>query len=181
MDFSIVFHIKGRQLYIFNIIDWSTRKLIVSTPTYSPNSNWLAQQIRNSAIVTRDQIPTVMIRDNDAIYGRWLDPLLLEFGIKAIPITAGCPWLNGRTERLHKSEKDEALHRVPIVNVHHCAELAALYLNYYNLYRPHQALDGDIPSPDGLVRRPSKPQIRLAVRKKSEVNGLVMRFLLDAA
>ena len=35
--------------YIFNIIDWSTRKLIVSAPTYSPNSSWLAQQIRNSA------------------------------------------------------------------------------------------------------------------------------------
>ena len=37
-----------------------------------------------------------------------------------------CPYI------YYKNEKDEVLRRIPIRDVHHCAELNTLYKNYYN-------------------------------------------------
>jgi len=179
MDFTIVFDVKGQQLFVLNIVDWGSRKLLVSAVTYSPSSGWITQQIRNASMVSRGVLPEAMIRDNDGIFGKWLDPMLREeFGIEAIRIRSGQPWQNSRTERFHKSEKDEVLRRIPIADESHCRELITLYQSFFNDKRPHQALGGATPA--GST---SPSQINSGVRfiKKPAVKGLITNFELVAA
>ena len=179
IDFTAVFDIKGNQLFIFNILDWNTRKLIVSTPTLNPTRVWISQQFRNAAIETGDNFPDAIVRDNDALFKGWLDPFLREFDAIPILIDYHCPWQNGRTERIQKTEKDEVLRRIPIADVHHCAELNSLYKNQYNKYRPHQALEGRAPENRVSPKTPVLSENKII--KIAEVNGLITRFVLEAA
>lgn len=179
IDFTTVFDIKGRQIFIFNILDWNTRKLIVSNPTLNPTRAWISQQFRNAAIEVGDIFPDAIFRDNDALFKEWLDPFLTDFDVIPILIDHHCPWQNGRTERIQKTEKDEVLRRIPIRDVHHCAELNTLYKNYYNNQRPHQALDGLTPENRVSLKTPVLSEKK--VIKISEVNGLITRFVLEAA
>ena len=179
IDFTAVFDIKGNQLFIFNILDWNTRKLIVSTPTLNPTRVWISQQFRNAAIETGDNFPDAIVRDNDALFKGWLDPFLREFDAIPILIDYHCPWQNGRTERIQKTEKDEVLRRIPIADVHHCAKLNSLYKNQYNKYRPHQALEGRAPENRVSPKTPVLSENKII--KIAEVNGLITRFVLEAA
>ena len=175
-DFTIVFDVMGNQLYIMNLIDWGTRRLIVSSVTVSPDSVWLTQQFCNASIDQFDQFPDVIITDNDGIFGHWLEPTLREFGAKLLQNPVRCPWCNGKTERVHKSEKDEVLRRIPIADEIHCAELTALYRSHYNYARPHQGLGGEIPS-----LNKNKDHSASKIEKNSAVNGLIVEFHRRAA
>ncbi len=147
IDFLTVFDVRGKQLFVFNVIDWCTRSLMASSVTSNPTREWLTQQFRNISIETDDTWPEAIVRDNDGIYGKWLDKMLEEdFGVDPIPIPIKSPWENGRTERFNKSEKMEALTRIPIADESHCPELASKYRRYYNKKRPHQALGGQTPN-----------------------------------
>jgi putative transposase len=179
IDFTTVFDVKGNQLFIFNILDWSTRKLIISTPTMNPTRAWISQQFRNAAIETRDIFPHAIVRDNDALFKDWLDPFMKEFHVIPILIDPHCPWQNGRTERVQKSEKDEVLRRMPIVDVQHCAELNSLYKMHYNVQRPHQAINGRPPENGGSSNFSGISGRKIV--KKREVNGLITRFVFEAA
>lgn len=132
-DFTIIFDAKGKQLYIMNLIDWGTRRLIVSAVMCSPDSEWITRQFCNAAIDQFDHFPDVIITDNDGIFAHWLEVTLREFGTKLLQTPVRSPWCNGKTERVHKSEKDEVFRRVPISDQNHCAELAALYRNHVTI------------------------------------------------
>ena len=84
-----------------------------------------------------------------------------------------------RTERIQKTEKDEVLRRIPIADVHYCAELNSLYKNQYNKYRPHQALEGRTPENRVSPKTPVLSENKII--KIGEVNGLITRFVLEAA
>ena len=60
-----------------------------------------------------------------------------------------------------------------------CAELNTLYKNYYNNQRPRQALDGLTPENRVSLKTPVLSEKK--VIKISEVNGLITRFVLEAA
>ena len=179
IDFTAVFDIKGNQLFIFNILDWNTRKLIISIPTLKPTRAWISQQFRNAAIETGDNFPDAIVRDNDALFKDWLDPFLTEFDVTPILIDHHSPWQNGRTERIQKTEKDEVLRRIPIADVQHCAELNSLYKNHYNSQRPHQAINGR--TPQGDVSSKILEHSERKIIKIREVNGLITSFALEAA
>ena len=102
-----------------------------------------------------------------------------EFHVIPILIDPHCPWQNGRTERVQKSEKDEVLRRVPIVDVQHCAELNSLYKMHYNVQRPHQAINGRPPENGGSSNFSGISGRKIV--KKREVNGLITRFVFEAA
>ena len=181
LDFTSIFDIRGHQLIILNVINCVTRRLVLSAVTANPDAAWLTQQMRNCAIVTNGRLPEAMIRDNDAIFGKWFDPLLREFGITGIPIPFQSPWFNGHIERFHRSEKEEVLCRIPIAGTSHAGKLCALYTEFFNHLRPHQGINGRIPVTKGNAR-PTTTFVAatLPTKKTTYLSGLVTHFELAA-
>lgn len=179
MDFPYIFDSYGRQLFVMNIIDCSTRKLLVCNPTYSPTREWIIQQIRNAMhdYASLD-IKMLMIHDNDALFSGWLPAILEEFGLVSKPIDPGCRWQNGRVERFNRTLKTQLLNRIPVIDEQHARELCFLYQTYYNESRNHQALHGG--TPDAPTRIPKPAPKNFSYEKKLVLNSLITSFKIAA-
>ena len=181
LDFTSIFDVRGHQLIVLNVINCVTRRLILSAVTANPDAAWLTQQVRNCAIINNGKLPGAMIRDNDAIFGKWFDPLLREFGITGIAIPYHSPWFNGHIERFHRSEKEEILYRIPIAGSAHAGKLCAHYTEFFNRLRPHQGINGQIPVTIGAGRPTTTVELAALRTKKTRIlSGLVTHFELAA-
>lgn len=178
MDFTCKIDSFMNQIFILVIIDINTRQFIWKSATLHPTREWLVQQFRNISIDCFD-FPEALIIDNDGIYGKWISPLMKSyFEIKVLRIPKKMPICNGRTERYHKTLKDEILNRVIIHDTRQVHYICCQYLDYYNRRRPHQSLDGNTPIKSMI---PEKKIMKISgFRKISEVGGLIMRFELAA-
>lgn len=55
------------------------------------------------------------------------------------------PWCNGIMERWFGSVRRECLNHIPIFSLGHAQAITSEYVNYYNFWRPHLALNKDSP------------------------------------
>lgn len=146
MDFCNIIDLKLLQIYIFGIINVNTREMVCLSVTLHPNRNWIIQQFKNLAIDEKD-FPRYLIIDNDAIYGSWIDPIMIEyFDIQTLRISPRCPWQNGTMERYWKSLQEELIFRLHIQDELSIKYFCSKYRRYYNDTRPHQGILGETPS-----------------------------------
>ena len=78
IDFTSLISLMGDQLYIFVMINWSTRELIFINVTYNPTLEWVTQQFRNAFLDT-DEYPTLCICDNDPIFQGAFKKMLKDY------------------------------------------------------------------------------------------------------
>lgn len=71
---------------------------------------------------------------------------LLKYGIRLIHATPYYPQGRGKNERLHRSLKAEVLAGKPLANLIHAQKTFDHWRGIYNLKRPHQALDMQVPA-----------------------------------
>ena len=172
IDFMTVFDVKGHQIFILNIIDSISRKLILSNATTNPNFDWLVQQLRNCSI-EGNKMPEALVHDHDGIFGKYFDRILYEeFHVTPVVIDYKKPWQQGKVERFHLSMQNEVTNRLPIINDSHARNLCSSYQKHYNQKRTHQALNGRYP----LKNREKKQYSKSSIEKSIEVNGLITVF-----
>jgi hypothetical protein len=107
-------------VYVFVVMEISTRRIVLINVTTSPTLNWVKQQIRT--ITAFGEGPRYLIHDNDGIFGQFrerqagrcfrchFDRWLLEvMSTKGIPIPYGTPNANARVERFHRTLREAAL------------------------------------------------------------------------
>ena len=94
---------------------------------------------------TRQTVPDILIRDNDAAYGHVFRNRLRALGIRDHPTAPRSPWQNGHAERLIGSIRRECLDHIIILNAAHLRRVLKAYAAYYNADRTHLALDKDAP------------------------------------
>ena len=181
MDFLCVNDIRGNRIFVLVILDVLTRELVSINATLSPSRSWIIQQFCN-AECTGYRLPTLLIADNDGIYGNWLDPTFDElFGVRVHQTPPGQPWKNGRCERFHLSLKSEILQRVDLQDACHVQRLCAEYQAHYNASRPHQALAGQKPATGGTEANTKvEAPIDFSYSKTKVIGGLVTEFALAA-
>lgn len=138
IDFKVVCDLKGKQLFIFNLIDHGRRVLHWSRATYNPTSDWVAQQLRN-AFMDMERLPNAIVMDRDSIFPPIVKQTLPAMGIQPIRIGYKCPWQNAVVERFHRTLTDELLRYVQPVNDRHLNRLLVDFRTYYNIARPHMA------------------------------------------
>jgi len=180
MDFMSVFDAFGSQMFVLVIIDIKSRTLISINATLNPNRSWIIQQFRNIAI-SDIPFPRVLISDNDGIYGNWLVPILKEyFEIEVKKIPPKMLWFNGVCERFHRTLREELFNRLVLHDQSHVQLVTSEFKGYYNLHRPHQGIDGKIPS-GKVINFPRKSaNSEINYRKIDHLNGLITRFELAA-
>ncbi|MFX3540363.1 integrase core domain-containing protein, partial [Leptospira borgpetersenii] len=88
---------------------------------------------------------------------------LQELGIQSLHTPPASPWCNGIMERWFGSLRRECLNHIPIFSLHHAHRVAQEYVDYYNHWRPHLALNKD--SPCGRVVTFPTPTSKVIKRK----------------
>lgn len=90
--------------------------------------------------------PQFLRTDNEAVLvSRLLRLALWLLGIRHQRIEAGCPWQNGRVERLIGTVERE-LARDPVADVNELATTLRAIRTWYNHDRPHDHLRGRTPA-----------------------------------
>ncbi len=98
-------------------------------------------------------MPNTMLVDNGSPWGHDLDhpftPLtvwLIQLGVRVVHSRPYHPQTLGKLERFHRSLKAELLQGRTYRDLAHCQSSFDRWRDFYNLERPHHALDLDIPA-----------------------------------
>jgi transposase InsO family protein len=155
-------------VYIFVVMEITSRQIVLINATTSPSLPWVKQQIRQ--MTPWGNIPRFLIHDNDGIFGQYrdrqprgnegrryrchLDLWLREvIGIQGIPVPYGAPNASPYIERFNRTLREEALNHFMFLSARHVLQVCREYVNYYNRARPSQATHA-IPDPYPELNKP---------------------------
>ena len=109
-------------------------------------------QDRLTAVFRRYGVPQAMLMDNGSPWGNAsaqpFTPLtvwLMHLGISVLHSRPYHPQTLGKLERFHRSLKSELLQGRTFTDLDHCQLAFDTWRDFYNLERPHHALDLDTP------------------------------------
>jgi transposase InsO family protein len=134
----------GRLHALLGIIDHGSRALLHLQALRDKTTDTLLACI--AEVIRQHGKPKVIRTDNEGMFrspafGKALEKL----GIRHQRTDPGCPWQNGRIERLFGTLKDK-LDQWHVPNYAQLNIDLGIFRNWYNHVRPHQNLDGRTPA-----------------------------------
>jgi putative transposase len=152
-DFFVTVTAGFRLVYVFVVLDISTRRLVHWNVTEHPTTEWTAQQFR--AFVTGDDPYRFVIHDRDAIYSGAVDRALKSMHLRVLTTPVRAPQANAYCERLIGTIRRECVDFMIPLNEHHLRRALAEWMPHYNGGRPHASLGPGIPDRPSSVTPPS--------------------------
>jgi putative transposase len=130
-------------------IEIGSRRVHFAGCTVHPDNTWISQQARQVMWELDERDPAIrfLIRDNDKKFSRAFDTVFRSAGIKAIPTPCRAPNANAFSERWIRSVREECLDKVLIINQAHLRRVMREYVAFFNIARPHQGINQQIPIP----------------------------------
>jgi transposase InsO family protein len=162
-DFMTQYTVLFTTVYVFVVMEISTRRIVLCNVTESPTLDWVKIQIRD--IAAFDRKPRFLLHDNDGVFGqfgrrtdgfrchldRWLSGTM---DIEGVPTPYHAPNANPHVERFHRTLRQDALNHFIFLNAKHIQRVAREFIEFYNRARPSQATHA-IPDPyPELLERP---------------------------
>jgi putative transposase len=142
-DFTVMYDLLFRPIFIFVILELKTRLIIHSAVTRSPSDAWTAQQLREAT--PWGSHPKFLIRDRDRKYGPLFSSVAASSGIQQVKTPYRAPKANAVCERFMGNLKRECLDHIWVVNQRILERSVKEYGSYYNDARPHQGIHQRIP------------------------------------
>jgi putative transposase len=140
-DFTVVYDLLFRPLYVFVIMELHTRRIVHAAVTRSPTDECVAQQLCEAT--PWGEGSRYLIRDRDSKYGKRFAAVVGGIEILKTPVRA--PRANSYCERLIGSLRRECLDHNRILHRRQLHRIVQEYLDYYNQSRPHQGIRQQIP------------------------------------
>jgi putative transposase len=169
----------GTRLYVFAVIEHSTRRIRILGATAHPAAQWVVQLGRNLVMDLEDvgSRASFLIRDRDSKFTAAFDALLADAGLKVVTTGIQIPRMNSITERWIQTCRRELLDRTLIWNQSHLLHALREFETFYNRHRPHRTLDQAAPLRP-LPRPISEPaQLRhLKVRRRDRLGGILHEY-----
>ena len=135
--------VHGNLHSILGIIDHGSRKLLTLDAVRNKNAWTLLGHLFLS--IGQFGKPRAIRSDNEAVFRGGVFRLVLALvGIRHQFSTPGCPWMNGRIERVFGTLKSK-LDRLKIDGRETLVQLLSEFSFWYNATRPHQHLNGLTP------------------------------------
>lgn len=135
---------QGRLHPILGILDHSSRALLCLQALHDKTSLTLLSCLRGSIAIYGK--PKIIRTDNEAIFtSSAFSEGLKQLGIHHQRTAPGCPWQNGRIERLFGTLKDK-LDQWIVTGIEQFNADLNIFRHWYNQIRPHQNLDGRTPA-----------------------------------
>ena len=142
-DFLQTYDLWFRSIFVFFIIELSSRRVVHLAVTRSPSDTWVAQQLREATPF--DTHPRFLIRDNDSKYGAEFARAASGIDVLRTPIRT--PKANAICERFLGSVRRECLDHILILNERQLHRKLKEYVIYFNTARPHQGIGHRFPLP----------------------------------
>lgn len=165
----------GATQSILGIIDHGSRRALTLTALRDKSSIFLLRCLLDA--IERFGMPRFVRTDNEAVF----TSRLFAFGLRCLGIghqrtDPGCPWMNGRIERLFGTLKGK-LDQWMVANICELNVALGEFNAWYNHVRPHQHLGGQTPVEawDGIDPYAQAPK---QVRAFSAWDGLLTGFYL---
>jgi putative transposase len=138
-----------QRLYVLFFIELDTRRVHLAGIAANPNGGWVAQQARNLLLVLGEQGRRVryLLRDRDAKFCRAFDDAFRSEGAEIVLTPVQAPNANAVAERWVGTVRAECLDWLLIVGRRHLEHLLRIYVEHYNVHRPHRALGLGAPAP----------------------------------
>lgn len=138
-----------KDVFILFFVHVGTRRVFVPGMTQHPDTEWMAQQARNSSIhlAEQSQEASYLIHDRDTKFTAHFDAIVEATGATVKKSTVRSPNLNAFAERWAQSVQVECLNHFVVVGACHLEYLISEYVDYYNRQRPHQGLGNQLLTP----------------------------------
>ncbi|MEU8911659.1 integrase core domain-containing protein [Streptomyces mirabilis] len=178
-DFFETRTLTGARLYVFAVIEHSTRRIRILGITAHPTAQWVVQLGRNLLMDLEDAVnkASFLIRDRDSKFTAAFDAVLADAGFKVVTTGIQMPRMNSIVERWIQTCRRELLDRTLIWNQTHLLHALREFENFYNEHRPHRTLKQAAPlrplpepiSVPGHIRH-------LEVRRRDRLGGTLHEY-----
>ncbi|MGW4823479.1 integrase core domain-containing protein [Streptomyces sp. NPDC004227] len=141
-DFFETRTLAGARLYVFAVIEHTTRRIRILGATAHPTADWVVQLGRNLAMDLQDAGSTAkfLIRDRDSKFTNAFDAVMADAGLEVILSGIRIPRMNSIMERWIQTCRRELLDRTLIWDQRHLLHALREFESFYNGHRPHRAL-----------------------------------------
>ncbi|MFE5165460.1 integrase core domain-containing protein [Streptomyces sp. NPDC056697] len=137
----------GARLYVFAVIEHTTRRIRILGASAHPTGDWSVQLGRNLLIDLEDagSRARFLIRDRDSKFTTAFDALMTDAGLKVVTTGIRIPRMNSLIERWIQTCRSELLDPTLTWNQSHLLHALREYESFYNEHRPHRALKNAAP------------------------------------
>jgi putative transposase len=179
-DFFTVDTVWLRRLYVLFFIELGTRRVHLAGVTANPDGAWVTQQARNLLMPAQGPRPRFLLRDRDAKFTRAFDEVFRSEGADVLITPVQAPNANAYAERWIRTVQAECLDWLLIVGRGHLEQVLRVYVEHYNVHRPHRALGLEPPDPpaDLSVVRDGQPS---RAHRRDLLGGLLHEYHRRAA
>ena len=183
-DFFVAVTATFRMLYVFVVIEHSTRRLAHINVTSNPSAAWTLQQLRE--VVGNGRGHRYLIHDRDRIFAKHLDDSIGALGVEVLRSPIASPKANSIVERVIGTVRRECLDWLIPMSEAHLRSILREWTTHYNQGRPHSSLGPGVPDPpkERMKVPKSTSRQRLAadalIRVKSILGGLHHEYSLAA-
>jgi hypothetical protein len=129
-----------RRYYVLFFITHASRRVWLAGCSPNPTGAWVTQQRRNLGLDLADERMRFLIRDRDSKYAATFDEVFGSGGIRIVRTPVRAPQANAIAERFVRTVRAECLDWLLIVNCRHLDRVLRVFIEHYNVYRPHRAL-----------------------------------------
>ncbi|MGZ4273093.1 MAG: integrase core domain-containing protein [Solirubrobacteraceae bacterium] len=145
--------------------------------TTNPTGAWVTQQARNVGLDLADEGTRFLIRDRDSKYSGPFDEIFRAGGIRIVTTPVRAPQANAIAERFVRTVRAECLDWLLILNRRHLERVLRIFVQHYNVHRPHRALRLQPPQPADPPPTPAVGEIQ----RRDRLGGLIHEYYRDAA
>jgi putative transposase len=144
-DFCVVVTATFKTLYVFVVMEHTSRRILHINVTKHPTAHWTMQQLRDA--IPADHGYRFLIHDRDCIFSQQLNQQVRHLGLRILKTPARSPQANALCERLLGTLRRECMDFVIPLTENHLQGILTEWVQHYNHGRPHMALGPGIPQP----------------------------------
>jgi len=167
-----------RRLYVFFVIEVSTRYVHVLGVTAYPDGAWTVQQARNLLMDLGERTARFrfLMRDRAGQFTDGFDAVLAGAGVGVVKIPPRSPSANAYAERWVRTARAELTDRMLIAGRRHLLAVMEDYAEHYNQHRPHRALNLRPPRRDDITPATTTDLTTAEIRRHRVLGGLINQY-----
>jgi putative transposase len=167
-----------RRLYVFFVMEVSTRHVHVLGVTAHPDGAWTVQRARNLLMDLGERTARFrfLIRDRAGQFTEAFDAVLAGAGIEVVKIPPRSPRANAFAERWVRTARAEVTDRMLIAGSRHLSAVPGEYVVHYNEHRPHRARNLRPPGADEIAPVAITDLATAQIQRRRVLGGLITEY-----